>query len=79
TDVSYATIEQTIFGLGLPAFKSVTLKEVFTGKQVPAGKRSLTLNLCYRLENRTLTDQEVSAQHAQVLAALQSQLGAEIR
>ncbi len=79
TDVSYATIEQTVIGLGLPAFKSMTLKEVFTGKQVPSGKRSLTLNLCYRLENRTLTDQEVSAQHAQVLAALQSQLGAEIR
>ncbi|MBX7220655.1 MAG: phenylalanine--tRNA ligase subunit beta [Blastocatellia bacterium] len=79
TDIAFATIRTEVFNLGLPALKAVNLREVFTGKQIPAGKHSLMLNLVYRLEDRTLTDEEVSQQHGQVTSLLQSRFGAEIR
>jgi phenylalanyl-tRNA synthetase beta chain len=42
---------------------------------VPEGKRSVTLRLEYRADGRTLRDEEVEAQHARVVGALESRLG----
>src|SRR5207237_4854330 len=43
--------------------ESVELFDVFRGKNVPAGQKSLAYALTYRSEERTLTDAEVNAAH----------------
>lgn len=79
TAVTFGTIRARIEALAIPELAEIRLREVFTGKQIAEGKRALTLNLCYRAADRTLTDEEVSAQHARVLEALTTELGAVIR
>ena len=45
----------------------------------PAGKKSVAVNMVFRLTDRTLTDEEVSEKVERVLTKLTSQLGAVLR
>jgi phenylalanyl-tRNA synthetase beta chain len=46
---------------------------------MPEGKRSVTLRIEYRADDRTLRDEEVDAMHAGVVAALEQKFGAQQR
>jgi phenylalanyl-tRNA synthetase beta chain len=52
---------------------------VYEGANLPEGKRSLTLRLDYRADDRTLRDEEVDAMHARVVEVLERQFGAQLR
>ncbi len=58
---------------------TIELIDLFTGKGVPAGKKSLTLRFTFGRHDRTLRDDEVNAAVAQILAALKNKLGAALR
>ena len=62
-----------------PIVTSVRLFDIYTGDQVPAGKKSLAYNLMYQSPNRTLTEDEVNVVQAQLLQRLSKELGAELR
>ena len=49
------------------------------GANMPEGKRSITLRVEYRADERTLRDEEVDAMHARVVAALEEAFGAQLR
>ncbi len=70
-----AVIEQS----GGAWVEGVTLFDLYEGEKVPAGHRSLAFSVAYRAADRTLTDAEVNAVHASVLARLQTELPAKIR
>jgi phenylalanyl-tRNA synthetase beta chain len=57
----------------------VTLFDRFVGGSIPPGHASLGLRVVYRAADRTLTDAEVDARHAEVVAAVQSHFGAALR
>jgi phenylalanyl-tRNA synthetase beta chain len=57
----------------------VTLFDRFVGGSVPPGHASLGLRVVYRAADRTLTDAEVDARHAEVVSAVQSHFGATLR
>jgi len=57
----------------------VTLFDRFTGGNVAAGHASLGLRVVYRAADRTLTDAEVDARHAEVVAAVEGRFGATLR
>jgi phenylalanyl-tRNA synthetase beta chain len=57
----------------------VTLFDRFVGGAVPAGHASLGLRIVYRAPDRTLTDAEVDARHAAVIAAVHERFGAKLR
>jgi len=59
--------------------ESVRIFDVFTGEKLGAGKKSVALSLVYRHNERTLTDEEVTALHEKVVAELQQSFGAELR
>src|SRR5262249_8126726 len=59
--------------------EDVQLFDVYTGQTNPAGRKSLAYALRYRAPDRTLADDEVSAVHGRVEAALRDQFGAEVR
>jgi phenylalanyl-tRNA synthetase beta chain len=62
-----------------PVLESVDVFDVFRGKNVPAGQKSVAYSFIYRHAERTLTDAEVNAELQKVAARLQSVLGAQIR
>jgi phenylalanyl-tRNA synthetase beta chain len=77
--VSFARMREAILGLGAEECRGVTLVDVFEGTSLPEGKRSVTLRVEYRSDERTLRDEEVDAVHRRALAALEEQAGAVMR
>ncbi|MFM1769942.1 MAG: phenylalanyl-tRNA ligase, beta subunit [Verrucomicrobiota bacterium] len=59
--------------------ESVELFDVFRGKNIPAGQKSLAYAFTYRHAERTLTDAEVNAAHDQLLARFRQALQATLR
>ncbi|SFL13123.1 phenylalanyl-tRNA synthetase beta subunit [Paenibacillus sp. 1_12] len=59
--------------------ESIQVFDIYTGDRLGADKKSVALALVYRTPERTLTDEEVSELHAQVLASLEQSYGAELR
>ncbi len=53
--------------------------DVFKGKGVPAGKKSLAVRVTYQAEDRTLTAEEVTKAEQAILFVLKKELGAELR
>ncbi len=60
-------------------WKRVELFDVFRGKNVPEGQKSLAYAFTYRSAEKTLTDAEVNAAHAKIVEAFKSQLKATVR
>ncbi len=59
--------------------ESVSIFDRFVGKGIPADHASVAFRVVYRASNRTLTDAEIDARHAAVVAAAQSRFGAQLR
>jgi phenylalanyl-tRNA synthetase beta chain len=80
TDVSVASrdIVYQIKSLGGELLKNVQVFDLYTGKNIPEGKKSLAFSLQYRSDERTLTDGEVDKIHSKIIDALKDK-GYEIR
>jgi len=59
--------------------ENVELFDVFRGKNIPAGQKSVAYAFTYRNAERTLIDAEVNAAHEKVLAQFKASLGATVR
>ena len=59
--------------------ESVELFDVFRGKNVPPGQKSMAYAFTYRSPERTLTDTEANAAHERVVARLKERLQAVVR
>ena len=59
--------------------EDVSLFDVYTGPQIGEGRKSLTLALCFRATDRTLTEDEASAARDSALATAGERLGAQLR
>ena len=55
------------------------LFDVYQGKQVPEGKKSLAFSLEFRAEDHTLTDEEVQKPYEKIIRSLGAQFGASVR
>ena len=60
-------------------FRDVKLVGTFEGKNIPFSKRSVTLRLEYRSDERTLRDEEVEERHAQLTSSLLETFSAQQR
>lgn len=65
--------------LGGNMIEDVTLFDVYKGKQVPPGKKSLAYSIRYRSREKTLTDEEVEEIHRKVISELQRSFGVTLR
>ena len=59
--------------------ESVELFDVFRGKHVPTGQKSLAYAFTYRAADKTLMDAEVNSSHEKIVAAFKAQLLATFR
>ena len=75
----HAEVESAIRDAAGALLESVQLFDVYRGDPIPVGRKSLAFSLRYREADRTLGDDEVSATHGRVEAALAARFGAEVR
>jgi phenylalanyl-tRNA synthetase beta chain len=72
-------IEKLITSKAGKILEEVKLFDVYKGKQVPEGKKSVAYNITFRASDRTLTDEEVSKSMDDIVKALSDKLGAQLR
>ncbi|HEX4627503.1 MAG TPA: phenylalanine--tRNA ligase subunit beta [Gemmatimonadales bacterium] len=78
-DVPAGDVEQAARDAAGDLAEEVSLFDRFVGGNVPAGHASLALHVVYRAPDRTLTDADVDARHAQLVAAVEKRFGASLR
>ncbi len=76
---THDTVLQTVRQTKPGNLEAVELFDVFRGRNVPAGQKSLAYAFTYRAADRTLTDAEVNAAHDQVVEQFRQKLAAVIR
>jgi phenylalanyl-tRNA synthetase beta chain len=72
-------IENIILKQSGSIVEKIKLFDVYKGKQIPEGKKSIAYSITYRHEDKTLTDEEVSKVHDRIVRTLENKLGAELR
>ena len=68
-----------IEGKGAPLLRSVKVVDYYQGKQIPVGFKGLTISCVYRLDERTLTEEEVLPVHNAVCSLLEERFGIKLR
>lgn len=64
---------------GVPLVSGVYLFDLYSGKQVPAGKKSVAFRIACQSDARTLTDEELEAAEEQIMSRLEKETGATRR
>lgn len=59
--------------------EGVTLFDVYAGKGIPEGKKSIAFRVKYRSTEKTFTDEEINKAHDKIVRSLERNLSAEIR
>ena len=72
-------IEQIISKNGGKFFQEVTLFDLYQGKQISEGKKSLAFTIKFQSPEKTLTDEEVDESFRNILAAVEKKFNAELR
>jgi phenylalanyl-tRNA synthetase beta chain len=72
-------IDETIRKAGGNLVEKVELFDIYKGKQIPEGKKSIAYAIAYRDENKTLKDEDVNKVHEKILKSLEYKLGATLR
>jgi len=77
--VTVGQLEAAIKKGGKALLKGVTLFDIYRGKGVAEGKKSVAFNLILRADDRSLTGEEADADVKNILAALEADCGAVLR
>lgn len=77
--VEFAQIEQIARKTEKKLLRSVSLFDVYQGKNLPDGKKSYAVNFVFEDEEKTLSEKQIEAMMQKLIANLTKQLGAELR
>jgi len=75
--ITHQQVTDIISGFSL--VKQVSIFDVYSGDQVPAGKKSLAYSITFQSPSHTLTDEAVNKIQQQILKKLSGELGATLR
>lgn len=77
--VTFADIERVVRSTEKRLLKSVSLFDVYEGKNLEAGKKSYAISLVLQDDEKTLTDKQIDAVMSKIITNLQRQLDAKLR
>lgn len=78
-DIAWSAVERIIDDSSLPMLDGAEFVGVYRGKQLGAGRKSVTFRLRFRDPSRTLRHEEVDPQVARLVEALKDKVAAELR
>src|SRR5690606_26541189 len=78
-DVPAEKVEALIRQTGGKLVVKVRLFDIFRGKQLGEGKKSLAYSLMYQAADRTLTDKDATQIRQKIIRRLEQELGAKLR
>lgn len=78
-DINAADIEKAMTKAAGQNLTQITLFDVYTGKQVEEGKKSLAFSLTFQSNDKTLTDAEIDPAIEKIVAKLQKDFNANLR
>lgn len=78
-DVNAADIEKAMTKAAGQNLTQITLFDVYNGKQVEEGKKSLAFSLTFQSNDKTLTDAEIDPAIEKIVAKLQKDFNANLR
>ncbi len=79
TSVTWEQIKTSVLSKRRELLHGVSFVEEYHGKQIPEGKKSVTIRISIGADDRTLTSDEIDALAAAVIKTLSKDLGAEVR
>ncbi|MFP6625774.1 MAG: phenylalanine--tRNA ligase subunit beta [Deltaproteobacteria bacterium] len=74
-----ASVVTVVNELGEDLIESVSVFDEYSGEGIEQGYKALTYSFIYRADDRTLTDDEVTALHSRVVEHVVSRLDVEVR
>lgn len=78
-EVSARELEETVKECGKELLQDVRLFDVYKGKQIENGCKSMAFSLTWQAEDKTLTDDEVNALHVEIEKVLHDKYKADLR
>lgn len=78
-EVTNAEVQKVIFGNGGAYLKEVTVFDVYQGKGIAGGEKSLAYSLTFSNPEATMTEEQINSAFAKIQTALQEKLNATIR
>lgn len=78
-DISAKDLLLAIEESGVPLLQQARVADYYQGKQIPPGFKGLTLSCIYRLDERTLTEEEVSPLHNKICSLLKERFEVNFR
>ena len=79
TSVSFEDVENVIRNSEKRLLKSVSLFDVYEGKNLEAGKKSYAVSIVLQDNEKTLQEKQIDAVMNKIIANLQKQLDAKLR
>ena len=77
-DLPIGTLEKAIASGASRLLEKIELFDIYTGAQIPVGKKSVAFSVTLRSADNTLSDEEIDAVTAKIIAKLEK-TGAELR
>ncbi|MBB4035278.1 phenylalanyl-tRNA synthetase beta chain [Dysgonomonas hofstadii] len=78
-NIQFDQIERIAYKAERKLLKSVSLFDVYEGKNLPEGKKSYAVNFVLQDEEKTLNDKQIDAIMQKIQKSLESELGAQLR
>jgi phenylalanyl-tRNA synthetase beta chain len=75
----WATVERLVKQIGGELIEKLELFDVYVGRQIAGGKKSMAFRIVYRSQDHTLITEEVQKVQDRIVSGLESDLKAEIR
>lgn len=72
-DLPSLTLQKIIKKSAGKLLEKINIFDVYTGEQVPSGKKSIAFNLSFRSKNETLTDEQINKIMDKVIASLEKE------
>ncbi|MBP1584929.1 MAG: hypothetical protein ILP17_04475, partial [Lachnospiraceae bacterium] len=79
SSATWEEIKDVIVGKGSGLIKNASFVDEYRGKQIPAGKKSVTIRLTIGSKEKTLTSEEIESAANSVMKQLNKKMGAELR
>lgn len=79
TNIKVADVERLIVGKGGKYLQELRFYDLYKGKNIDKGQKSVTFNIVFRAEERTLKDAEIEDTMAAIHKTLLKELGAKLR